>query len=298
MISETETRATLIDVRPMAARIGAEIYGVDLAASLDDAVIAEIRGALLRWKVIFFRDQHITRDQHVAFGRRFGQVTPAHPILPSVEGFPEILPLSSVEYTNSDPTAELDEAVHTDVTFTPAPPMGSILRGVIVPPYGGDTIWTNLVAAYERLSPPIQRMIEDLQAVHRNAIPAVQGNDGFADNLKKFASGGYRSVHPIVRVHPETGERALFVNPFFTDRIIGLSASESHKILELLYEQILRHDNMVRFRWAPGSIAFWDNRVTAHRGPVDSAGFERYMERITIAGDTPVGPNGFVSRPL
>ncbi|MGE0880943.1 MAG: TauD/TfdA dioxygenase family protein [Acidimicrobiia bacterium] len=289
----------LVDVRPMTPHIGAEIFGVDLRSPLPDEAIAEIRAALLKWKVVFFRDQAIGPAEQISFGRRFGEVTPAHVILPSIEGFPEVLPLGSKEYKNSNPDAQLDDAWHTDVTFTATPPMGSILRGVVVPPYGGDTQWTNLVAAYEGLSEPLRAFVDSLRAVHRNAIPVVQGNDGFSERLKQFAGTSTRTIHPVVRVHPETGERALFVNPFFTEGILGLRRDESRRILELLFDQITKPDYIVRFRWAPGSIAFWDNRATAHRAPTDVAasGFERYMERITIAGEAPVGPDGFVSRP-
>ena len=181
-----------------------------------------MRAALLRWKVIFFRDQHIGPAEHIAFGRQFGVVTPAHPILPSIEGYPEVLPLSSEAYASQDPAAEIDSEL-----------------------------------------------------------------------LAQFLKAARRSVHPVVRVHPETGERALFVNPFFTESIVGLTGSESHRVLHLLYEQMLKPDYIVRFRWAPGSIAFWDNRATAHIVPTDiPKGMHRCHERITIAGDIPVDPAG------
>ena len=290
---------TTLEIRPMAPNIGAEVLGIDLAHPLDDATVATVRAALLRWKVIFFRDQHIGPAEHIAFGRQFGVVTPAHPILPSIEGYPEVLPLSSEAYATQDPGSEIDNNWHTDVTFSLDPPMGSILRGVTVPPYGGDTLWTNLVAAYEGLSLPMRRFVDGLQAVHRNAIPSAAAAEIDSELLAQFLKAARRSVHPVVRVHPETGERALFVNPFFTESIVGLTGSESHRVLHLLYEQMLKPDNIVRFRWAPGSIAFWDNRATAHRAPTDvqASGFDRYMERITIAGDVPVGPDGFTSQP-
>lgn len=290
---------TTLDIRPMAPNIGAEVFGVDLSRPLDDATVAEVRSALLRWKVVFFRDQFIGPAEHIAFGRRFGQVTPAHPILPSIEGFPEVLPLSSEAYAMQDPASEVDNNWHTDVTFSLDPPMGSILRGVTVPPYGGDTLWTNLVAAYEGLSQTMRRFVDGLQAVHRNAIPSMAGVEVDSELLAQFLKSARKTVHPVVRVHPETGERALFVNPFFTDHIVGLNGNESHRLLNMLYDHMLKPDYVVRFRWAPGSIAFWDNRATAHRAPTDvqGTGFDRYMERITIAGDVPVGPDGFTSQP-
>ena len=290
---------TTLDVRPMAPNIGAEVFGIDLSQPLHDATVGQVRAALLRWKVIFFRDQFIGPAEQVAFGRRFGEVTPAHPILPSIEGYPEVLPLSSEAYALQDPASEVDNNWHTDVTFSLDPPMGSILRGVTVPPYGGDTLWTNLVAAYEGLSPTLRRFVDGLQAVHRNAIPSMAGVEIDSELLAQFLKAARKTVHPVVRVHPETGERALFVNPFFTDHIVGLNGNESHRLLNMLYDHMLRPDYVVRFRWAPGSIAFWDNRATAHRAPTDvhGTGFDRYMERITIAGDVPVGPDGFTSQP-
>jgi taurine dioxygenase len=291
--------ATGLDVRPMSGHIGAEIFGVDLSTPLDPAVVAEIRAALLRWKVVFFRDQDITQAQHIAFGRLFGEVTPAHPTLPAAfPEYPEILQLggSSSMYTKDGPTIE--SRWHTDVTFVPNPPMASILRGIVVPPYGGDTQWTNLVAAYENLSPEVQSFIDGLHAVHHNQLPIARGEMTTALG-KQFASSDIRSVHPVVRVHPETGEKAIFVNPNFTSHIVELSRQEGRHVLEMLYEQLARPLFTVRFRWQPGSIAFWDNRATAHLVPTDvPKEFERTMQRITLAGDLPVGPDGSTSYAL
>jgi taurine dioxygenase len=294
----TVTTESRLDVRPMSGHIGAEILGVDLSAPLDDALIAEIRATLLRWKVVFFRDQDIDQARHVAFGQRFGEVTPAHPTLPAMfEDHPEILLLDNERYANMNgPTTE--SRWHTDVTFVQNPPMGSILRGVEVPAYGGDTQWTNLVVAYERLSAPIRDMIDGLHAVHHNVLPISRG-EMTTELAQVFQSKDIRSVHPVVRVHPETGERALFVNPNFTSHIVELSRHEGRHVLDMLYEQLANPEFTVRFRWQPGSIAFWDNRATAHLVPTDvPAGAHRSMQRITLAGDTPVGPDGFVSYPL
>jgi taurine dioxygenase len=292
------TTETSLDVRPMSGHIGAEILGVDLSEPLEEAVVAGIRAILLRWKVVFFRDQRITQAQHVAFGQRFGEVTPAHPTLPAVfDDFPEILLLDNERYAEMN-APRTESRWHTDVTFVANPPMGSILRGVVVPPYGGDTQWTNLVVAYERLSPQIQTLIDGLHAVHHNVLPPLRG-DGPTELQTQFQSKDIRSVHPVVRVHPETGERALFVNPNFTSHIVELSRQEGGHLLAMLYEQLANPEFTVRFRWQPGSIAFWDNRATAHLVPTDvPAGARRSMQRITLAGDTPVGPDGFVSYPL
>jgi taurine dioxygenase len=300
-----------LEIRPLAGHIGAEIFGVDISQPLDPAVVAEIRTTLLKWKVIFFRDQELTQAQHIAFGRQFGTVTPAHPTLPAAfPDYPEILLLDNQQMMKQEkaarpkdePTAKADRPSgsplaiesrwHTDVTFVPNPPMGSILRGLVVPPYGGDTQWTNLVVAYQELSAPLQRLCDELHAVHHNYLPISRGELGGA--LKKqFQSQDIRSVHPVVRVHPETGEKSLFVNPNFTSHIVELSRAEGNHLLALLYEHLSAAAYTCRFRWQPNSIAFWDNRATCHLVPTDvPAGMHRSMQRITLAGDLPVGPDG------
>ncbi|MDT3444760.1 TauD/TfdA family dioxygenase [Pseudofrankia sp. BMG5.37] len=279
----------------MSGHIGAEIFGVDLTQPLEPAAIAEIRATLLRWKVVFFRDQHVTPAQQIAFGRQFGEVTPGHPTLPTLEGHPEILPLDTRTYLGEGKSDfRVRSLWHTDVTFVLNPPMGSILHGLVIPPYGGDTQWTNLVTAYERLSPSLRDFLDGLHAVHVNQIHLERGDSSKLSAL--FAKTPYETIHPVVRVHPETGERALFVNPNFTTRIVELSNTESDRVLGLLYEHLATPEFTVRFRWQPDSIAFWDNRATAHLAPTDYAGFDRAMHRITIAGDVPVGVGGKPSK--
>jgi taurine dioxygenase len=293
---------TQLDIRPMSGHTGAEILGVDLSQPLDPAVVAEIRATLLQWKVVFFRDQDLTQEQHIAFGRQFGEVTPAHPTLPAMfPEHPEILLLDNQAIAGAESNGKgpsIESRWHTDVTFVPNPPMGSILRGVVVPPYGGDTQWTNLVTAYETLSAPLQRLCDELHAVHHNFLPIGRGE--LSGKLKEqFQSKDIRALHPVVRVHPETGEKALFVNPNFTSHIHELSRKEGNHLLALLYEHIASPNFTCRFRWAPGSIAFWDNRATCHLVPTDiPPGMHRSMQRITLAGDLPVGPDGEVSRSL
>jgi taurine dioxygenase len=300
---------TALEIRPLAGHIGAEIHGVDLRAPLDTETLAEIRSTLVKWKVVFFRDQHLTQDQHIAFGRQFGEITPAHPTLPpAFPDHPEILLLDNQafgkrEAEDAGSRAEsmapsIESRWHTDVTFVPNPPMGSILRGLVVPSYGGDTQWTNLVVAYEQLSAPLQRLCDELHAVHHNFLPVARGE--LSGALKKqFQSQDLRSVHPVVRVHPESGEKALFVNPNFTSHIVELSRAEGAHLLAMLYEHLSNPSYTCRFRWEPGSIAFWDNRATCHLVPTDvPPGAHRSMQRITIAGDLPVGPDGSVSYSL
>ena len=306
----TTSTDTSLEVRPMSGHIGAEIFGVDLTSSLGTQTVSEIRAALLQWKVVFFRDQHLTQEQHVAFARQFGEPTPAHPTLPAVfPEFPEILLLDNQVFakrekddgspaSKSSGAPSIESRWHTDVTFLPNPPMGSILRGVVVPPYGGDTQWTNLVVAYETLSVPLQRLCDELHAVHHNELPVSRGEISGA--LKKqFQSTNMRSVHPVVRVHPETGEKALFVNPNFTSHIVELSRAEGRHLLAMLYEHLSNPAYTCRFRWQPGSIAFWDNRATCHLVPTDvPPGEHRSMQRITLQGDLPVGPDGSTSQAL
>ena len=284
-----------IEVVPVAQHIGAEIRGVHLTPDLGDATVGAIRDALLRWKVVFFRDQDLDRDAHVALGARFGVVNPAHPTLPPryVER-PEIVVIEKDSTADHPDDTILEHRWHSDVTYVEAPPMGSILRAVEVPPYGGDTEWTNLAAAYAGLSEPLRRMIDGLTAVHHNVLHLVQGEPNQLQ--RDFESTRLRARHPVVTVHPETGERVLYVNPDFTSHILELTRPESSHVLACLYEQLAGREYTVRFRWEPGSVAFWDNRATAHRAPADvPPGYHREMERITLRGARTVGIDGFVS---
>jgi alpha-ketoglutarate-dependent taurine dioxygenase len=293
---------TELDVRPVAGRIGAEIYGVDLRAELDEAIIAGIRQALLQWKVVFFRGQSIGHAEQVAFGRRFGKLTPAHPFEDEPpEGFPEILPIDSRRYERifGRKKVSYDNGWHTDVTALVNPPFGSILRADTVPPYGGDTQWTNLVAAYEGLPQPLRDLADSLRAKHSFG-QVRQSSTSNSSYAQKIDSNPLVAIHPLVRVHPETGERALYVSPSFTkhdNEIIGLSKSQSQRILELFYEEVARPEYTVRFRWQAGDIAFWDNRSTAHLAPsdVDHLEFDRVLYRVTLEGDIPVGSDGKLS---
>ncbi|HET6335431.1 MAG TPA: TauD/TfdA family dioxygenase [Polyangiales bacterium] len=297
-MANVETEANL-EVKPVAGHIGAEIRGVDLARPVSDAAVATIRQALLKWKVVFFRDQSIGHTEQVAFTARFGKVTYAHPLEdePNPE-HPEVLAIDRRRYERRDGRRYTYESRwHTDVTAVVNPPAGSILRAVNVPEHGGDTTWTNLVAAYEGLSAPLRALADGLKAEHRfNARRRIKDSEN--PYAKRVAANPQVSIHPVVRVHPETGERALFVSPGFTSHILDLSQSESERILELFFEQITKPAYTVRFRWNPGDIAFWDNRATAHLGPqdLDHLDLERVLYRTTIVGDVPVGVDGFRSQ--
>ncbi len=275
--------ATHLDVRPLSPLIGAEIHGIDLSNPLAPATVAELRAALNRHHVIFFRDQELTPGKQVSFAARFGDVTEAHPVLPAITGHPEVLAIDSKE----------DRASwwHTDVTFLDTPPMGSMLYLQEVPEVGGDTMWASLQDAYDRLAEPLRDLCDRLIALHHDPW--------FAADVD--TRGGYRwdgefreklrpSVHPVVRTHPETGRNGLFVNAQFTQMILGMSKLESAAVLDLLYRHCVQPELTCRFRWQRGSVAFWDNRACLHYALDDYGTAERYGHRVTLRGDRPFGP--------
>jgi taurine dioxygenase len=270
-----------LNVVATTAALGAEISGVSLA-DLDDATFAEIHTAWLEHQVLFFRDQDLTPDQHKAFGRRFGELQ-VHPFLQSRkdEGHPEIIVLES----DADrPT--LAAGWHTDVTFLPNPPMGSILRAVEAPAVGGDTMWSSMYAAYEALSSTMQRLLSDLVAIHDTA--KTFSRDAYPADKHPEPGQMPSTEHPLVRTHPETGRKSLFVNRAFTSRIVGMRRRESETLLNFLYDLVGTPEFTCRFRWEKNSIAIWDNRCTQHRAVADNAKAHRRMERVTIEGDRPV----------
>lgn len=296
---------TSLSIDRVAGHIGAEITGVDLSTPLDDDTVAAIRAALLAHKVVFFRGQHLDHAGQIAFARRFGDLTHAHPHEDAPpEDHPQILTIDPRRYEKQYGLDRAEQSRrrysyyagwHTDVTAAVNPPAASILRAEVVPEYGGDTQWANLVAAYQGLSQPLRAFADGLRAEHRFlANVDTEGADRYQERINRNL---LVAIHPVVRVHPETGERALFVNPGFTTKIVGLSAAESRQILDLLFAQIARPAYAVRFRWRPGDIAFWDNRATAHLAPedLDHLDVQRTLHRVTLIGDRPVGPDGFVS---
>lgn len=283
------------DVRPVAGRIGAEILGPDLSRDLSDDLIAEVRQALVQYKVIFFREQQLDADGQIAFARRFGEVTTAHPTLPAWAERAEVLDL---DYRN---TATRANQWHTDVTFVDRPPLGSILRAIELPPVGGDTLWANSVTAYQDLPPHLRHLADQLWSVHTNAYDYAEAALTLSDEVKAyqkvFASTVYETLHPVVRIHPESGERGLFIGGFVR-QIQGLSTTESADLLRLLQAHVTRPENTVRWRWQVGDLAFWDNRATQHYAIYDYDGQPRRMQRVTIVGDRPVGINGKFSEAI
>jgi alpha-ketoglutarate-dependent taurine dioxygenase len=290
--------AATIEVIPLTLHIGAEIRGVDLTRPLPEPQLTEVRDAFLKWKVIFFRDQQLDHTQHVAMARQFGEPTIGHAVFGHVEGHPEIYSVAKSRTAN-----EKYEAMavtpwfgwHTDVTAAVNPPCASILRGVTIPPYGGDTFWTNLAAAYAGLSETMRGFVDGLRGIHAyEARGDGKIGSSYNDSVKRRA---LKSEHPLVTVHAETGERVLFASPSFLKSIVGLTPRESAKILEILWEHVVRPEYTVRFKWNAGDIAFWDNRSTAHLAPRDifQSDFDRQLYRITLVGEKLVGVDGRTS---
>ncbi len=275
--------ATDLEIRRVSPVIGAEVLGLDLSRPLGASVVAEVRAALSRHLVLFFADQDLSPSQQADFARQFGEVTPAHPVLPSIEGNSEVLPIDGRE----------DRASwwHTDVTFLGTPPLGSILHMREAPAVGGDTMWVSLQAAYDALSEPVRDLCDRLIAWHHDPwfaadVEAKGGYEWDGQHHEKL----YPTSHPIVRTHPESGRNGLFVNSQFTKFIEGVSKTESESILDMLYRHCLRPEFSCRFHWKVGAVAFWDNRATMHYALDDYGDALRIAHRVTLRGDRPYGP--------
>lgn len=272
-----------LEVVPVTPALGAEVRGVKLHPEMDEADVAGVREALVRHKVLFFRHQSLDPGTMRATAARFGEPTPAHPVEPSVEGHPDVLSLDSEEGARAD-------IWHSDLTFQESPPLGAMLHAETVPDVGGDTIWVDMAAAYQALSAPMQHFLEQRTATHS---PAKAGGYFAARDTTAGAKAAETALascsHPVVRVHPETGEKTLFVNPLFTDKIDGLRRRESEAILALVQEVATRPEAMLRWRWEAGDVAFWDNRSTMHYALRDFGAAPRRMIRVALEGDRPAG---------
>jgi alpha-ketoglutarate-dependent taurine dioxygenase len=278
-----------LEIERLEPSIGARVHGVDLSRVTDDQV-RSIRTALAEYKVLFFAGQHdLHPDSQIALGRRLGEVTESHPVVPGVdEQHPEIYALDSA-------TGGFADVWHTDVTFVRRPPLGSVLRAVVLPPTGGDTQWADLELAYRSLSEPVRRLADQLVAVH-------DGTREFGyylaqrEERTKWEGEEFRALvpieHPVVRVHPETGRKGLFVNPGFVSHIKDVSDAESRYLLDLFYAHITKPEHIVRHRWSVGDVVMWDNRSTVHYANRDYGDQRRVMHRITLRGDQPIGPSG------
>ena len=294
MTGQESTDTDQIKITPLSVHTGAELSGVDLCRPLTTAQISQIRQALLQWRVIFFRDQELTHAQHVSLAKQFGKPTPAHVVFGSDSEYPEIYPVVKhrTAQAGNVTVRRAWTGWHTDITAAIIPPSASILRSVVLPPYGGDTQWINMIKAFEALSPPMQEFLSSLRAVHQYRR-AASPEDISAYNVL-FDAKAMVSEHPLVTVHPETSERTLFVNAAYVDHIVGLTPRESQCLLEYLLEHCLQSEFMVRFRWSAGSVAFWDNRATQHQaiGDIFETDFDRELYRITLYGEIPVGTDG------
>ena len=275
-----------IEVLPAEPTIGAEIRGADLALPLDDAAVAAIHDTLMDRKVIFFRDQNITPEQHLAFGRRFGEVS-VHPFVPHLEHLPEVIVLDN----HRDNPVFSTDIWHSDETFREEPPMGSILRCVTIPPVGGDTMWADMCAAHDGLSDRMQSFLSGLEAIHdfknfRHKFDHMAPRERHA-KLAEMEIELPNPAHPVIRTHPVTGRKAVFVNEQFTIAIKDMRKDESKALLEFLFTLPRIPEYQFRFRWEPDSIVFWDNPSTQHYAANDYYPVRRTMQRVTIKGGRP-----------
>jgi taurine dioxygenase len=273
-----------IEVAPVAGALGAEIAGIDLARDLTAESVREIRQAWLDHLVVFFRDQDLDPEQFLAFARRIGDPV-EYPFVPGIDGYPEIIAVTKLPHE----TTNFGGIWHSDTVYLERPPMGTMLIAREVPPSGGDTLFANMHAAYDALSPELQRVLDTLRAVNSSALAAVSKTredrirDGGGDETTE-----YLAEHPVIRTHPETGRKGIYVNVAHTARFAGMTEEESRPLLQYLFEHSVRPEFTCRFRWRPGSIALWDNRGAMHNPINDYHGYTRRMHRITLAGDVPV----------
>lgn len=292
-MTPTGETAAPLTVRKITARIGAQVVGVDLSEPLDPDIVAAIRDALNVHKALVFTDVGLDDEGQQRFARYFGELTSAHPTVPAVEGAPNIMAVDSEGGASNH--------WHTDVTFIVNPPQLSTLRSIVIPPYGGETLIANAAAAYRDLPAPLRAFADTLWAVHTNDSDreaAPESLDEKARELRAmFTSTVYQTVHPVVRVHPLTGERGLFIGSW-AQRIVGLSFSESRKILDLLQAYVTRPENILRWSWSPNQLLLFDNRITQHYAIDNYDQLPRRLNRVTVAGDVPVGVDGTSSHPI
>jgi taurine dioxygenase len=279
------------EAKPLAGRIGAEIAGVDAAGDVGDDAVAFVRQALLDHKVVFLRDQQLEYEQLVAFAQRFGALTLGHPTIASPDDQPF---LEEIDSHKGGPANQW----HTDVTFVDRPPAFTFLHSKVIPPVGGDTIWANTVTAYHSLPPELRELADKLRIVHSNAFdygqPELKPEDESeiaAVRRKEFVGRVYKTEHPAVRVHPETGEHSLVLGGFAAT-IPGLRPAQGRDLIRILQEYVIRPENTVRWRWRVGDLAIWDNRATQHVAVYDYGDAHRRAERVTVAGPVVVGVDG------
>ena len=278
----------LIEVRPLSSAVGAEVSGVDLV-DCDGPTFIEIHRAFLNHHVLFFRDQELSLESHKAFGRRFGSLN-VHPQYVPLDGHPEILPIVK----EADAEHNIGGVWHSDITFLERPALGSILYAIDVPATGGDTLFANQELAFEELSTGLRQLLLGLRAVHSDHTLSdrVEAENRNMTRSTKLSEGAMRqpvveNLHPVIRTHPETGRKSLFVNRAFTVRFENMTVAESKPLLEFLYEQATKPEFTCRFHWENCSVAMWDNRCEQHYALNDYHGQRRYMHRVTVNGDRP-----------
>lgn len=265
-----------LSVTPLTHSIGAEVSGIDLSGPVEAATAKEIVDLFHRYQVLFFRDQDLDDHAHRDFARIFGELHHFAFLPPIAEDLPEVHVL---DIDGAKPKTANADIWHSDATFLARPPLGSVLRAVLLPEVGGDTLWASMYAAHDALSSKVQRLIGDMWAIHDSSNSAV--------HARKAANADHQpTAHPVVRTHPVTGRKALFVNKTFTTRLEGLTDRENEFLLPMLTDHVRSPDFQVRFRWSPGAIAAWDNRCTQHYAVADYAG-RRRMHRVVIEGDAP-----------
>jgi taurine dioxygenase len=272
------------NIRPVAGALGAEISGIDLSQNLDDAIIADLRGVLLEHLVLFFRDQDLSPQQHVNFARRFAELV-QYPMVRSLDDHPDIVPVVKLE----DERVNFGGLWHADTTYLEVPPMGAILCARELPPQGGDTLFANMHLAYDNLSPGLKSMLGNLVAINSSAKAQVTRTR--EDRVKaqgETLSEPLVAEHPVIRTHPETGRKLLFVNYGHTVRFKDMTEAESEPLLNYLFAHQVRPEFTCRFNWSPGSVVFYDNRATQHNPINDYHGYRRVLHRVTLAGTRPV----------
>jgi taurine dioxygenase len=273
----------MLKLKPYAGALGAVVENLDLTSTISPSVFDELNQALLEYEVLFFRDQPLEPKDHAQLASMFGEPQ-MHEAYPHVEGFPQLTILE-----NDEANPSKIEMWHTDMTFRASPPLGSILHGVIVPEKGGDTMFASMSAAFEGLSPAMQDFVSRLTAIHDFSFGFQESlnEPGGRDRLVQMVIDNPPVEHPVVRTHPLSGKKGLFVNSLFTLSIKELSKKESDSLLALLFNHVVTPEYTCRFQWQPDSIAMWDNRITQHKPVNDYWPAHRRMQRITIDGDRP-----------
>ena len=281
MLDSIEKKYELISVKRFAPNLGAEVTGVDLSEDIDEGQFSEILDAFHNYQVLFFKNQkEISPEMQVKFGKRFGDLH-THPAAPTMDGHPEVFEI----HATKDSKIANGEFWHSDVSCDEMPPLGTMLQIHILPACGGDTMFSNMYSAYDSLSSPLREMLDHMTATHESEhIYKGRYSDRGRNDSEIDCP---RAIHPVVRTHPETGRKALFVNRTFTTRINELSAHESDNILEMLFQHAEHIDHQIRFRWSLNDMAFWDNRCCMHRAIWDYWPEERKGRRVTILGDRP-----------